>query len=160
MKNDDVGMKAKTDRAILLYASKDFEKTLKNPDKILETRISVRRNVRELTKLYMIILKIGLVKEHFKNVKDMFLVQNFDVLRSGITKYGMKEDGSIKSGAKVNIQYTIINAVKTFMATSHVAGDDQDVLIFERFLSSFKIFENVIFGDARHALEMSKKEAT
>ena len=106
----------------------------------------------------MIILKIGLVKEHFKNVKDMFLIQNFDVLRSGITKYGMNEDGSIKSGAKVNIQYTIINAVKTFIPTSHVAGDDQDVLIFERFLSSFKIFENVIFGDARHTLDFKKKK--
>ena len=158
LKNDDVGLKAKNDKGILLFASKEFQKTLKNPDKILETRISVRRNLREITKLYMLFLEIGLLKEHFKNVKDMFLIDNFSILRSAIEKYGKYDDGSIKSGAKVNIQYTIINAVKTFIGVSHVSGNLEELQTFERFLSSFKIFENVIFGDARYALEIAKKK--
>ena len=158
MKNDETGCKAKSDRSILLFGFKEFHKTLKNPDKILETRISVRRNVRELTKLYLLFLKKENLKNEFGDCKDMFLIKNFSQLRSAIAEYGQYEDGSIKSGAKVNIQYIIINAVKTFIGYAHVAGHVNNVKIFEAFLSSFKIYENAIFGDARYALELSKKK--
>ena len=158
LKNDGIGLKAKSDHSILLFGFKEFQKTLKNPEKVFETRITVRRNVRELTKLYMIFLKNDKVSKQFNDCKDMFLMQNFEMLRSAITEYGQYEDGSIKSGAKVNIQYTIINFVKTFIGYSHVAGNTNNVKVFEAFLSTFKIYENAIFGDARYAIELSKKK--
>lgn len=158
MKKDEIGLKAKSDHLLLLFASKEFENTLKNPDKVLETRKTVRRNVRELTKLFLTFLKDKKVDKHFNNCKDMFLRQNFDILRSVIKEYGEYEDGTIKSGAKVNIQYTIKNAVRPFIGYSHVSGNSSNVEIFERFLSAFKLYENSLFEDARYAIELSKKK--
>ena len=66
--------------------------------------------------------------------------------------------GNTKSDAKVNIQYTIINVMKTFIGYSHVSGYSSHVEIFERFLSAFKLYENSLFGDARYAIELSKKK--
>ena len=156
IRNDEIGTLVKTDRALLLFGSNDFQKSLKNPQKVFSTRVSVRRNMRELAKLYTIFLKQS-PKVVFVNAKDMFTVQNFDHLRESIKIYGQKGENDIKGGAKVNLQYTIINAAKCFKAYAHVGEDEESVSIFERFLTTFKIFENVIFGDARYKNDLSKK---
>lgn len=48
LRNEDIGVKVKSDFSILLFSSHDFKKTLKNPEKVFQTRISVRRNMQSL----------------------------------------------------------------------------------------------------------------
>ena len=120
MRNDNVGSKCKEDSAILLYGSREFEKSLKNPDKIYSVRTSVRRNMREVAKVYLIFLNLNPTK-YFDNFKDLFLPENFHLLRKAITSYSEKDDNQgIKSGSKTHLQYMIVNAVKVFRADSHL----------------------------------------
>ena len=158
MRNDDTGLKCKGDPAILLYGSKEFEKSLKNPDKIFSVRTSVRRNMREVAKVYLIFLNLNPTK-YFDNFKDLFLPENFHLLRKAITSYGLKDDKQgIKSGSKSHLQYLIVNAVKVFNADSHLNNRKEETELLERFLNTFRTYENVIFGDARFQVEMSKKK--
>ena len=51
-----------------------------------------------------------------------------------------------------------MNAVKTFFGLSHVAGNNEDVQVFERFLSSFKIFEIKFLAMLGMPLRWQKKK--
>ena len=76
-----------------------------------------------------------------------------------ITSYCQKDDNQgIKSGSKSHLQYLIVNAVKVFRADSHLNNRKEENELLERFLNTFRTYENVIFGDARFQVEMSKKK--
>ena len=82
----------------------------------------------------------------------MFLRQNFDIL------YSFKEYGQYEEWRDSKYPVYDNKLMKTFIGYSHVSGNSSRVEIFERFLSAFKLYENSLFGDARYAIELSKKK--
>ena len=157
LRNDDIGVKVKSDRSILLFGSHDFKKTLKNPEKVFQTRITVRRNMRSLGTLYLIFLEKS-PQEFFHCAMDMFHPVNFPQLSIAIKEYGQNDSNEVKGGAKTLLQYTLINAAKAFKAHAFLSDNKEEVDVFEKFLSILKIFENVLFGDGRYQLEINKQK--
>ena len=83
----------------------------------------------------------------FNNSKDMFLVPNFQVLRNAINNY-CSEGEILKAGLKHSLQYTLI-----LEALAYTEGNQEEPEEIHSFQLVFKLWENLIFGDAHLKLQ-------
>jgi len=95
MRNYDVGLKCKSDHAILWLGFRMYDKSNKRDDNVMGCRKDVRTKMRILAHVHSVfedICKDKTVKLPFKNTKDMFVSDNFNILREAINVYTAKDD--------------------------------------------------------------------
>ena len=95
--------------------------------------------MRVLARLHPILTSIACPKNLFGNIKDLFDVDNFTVLKKAIDMYTSTESNQMKSGLKVNLQFLLIKAAKIFKATAITESNMKETEIFDRFLCVFNI---------------------
>lgn len=134
MRNDEIGLKAKSDRAILTLGLRLFDKTKKRDDNIMGSRKDVRSKMRNLAHLYKNFENKPAINKKFNNAKDLFLISNFTSLRAAIDDYSIDDNDNLKAGAKTNLHYLLIKAAKIFKATALVEAKSLEADIFEEFL--------------------------
>lgn len=147
LRNDEVGIVAKTDPAILLVGYWAFQK-LKKSDNITGSKETVRKEMRYLANLYIIFKKVSPAYQPDNNCKDLFYIKNFNELRKAIDIYTTDSNSNLKAGLKHGLQYALISAAKTLKAVAFTNGDDKQAACFEKFLAVLKLWENVMFGDS------------
>ena len=111
-------------------------------------RKDVRTKMRTLAHLHTVFkdrCKDKRAKLPFNNIKDMFLGENFDILRESINLYTSKDEVNVKAGLKTNLQFLLINAAKIFKATAFTEGKDNEANVFDRFFSIMKLWQVRIF---------------
>ena len=143
MRNDTIGMMCKQDEATLLFGVRLYDKVRKRDDNIMGTRKDVRAKMRSLTHLHSVFLSLtSNTKKLFNNVKDIFIVENFENLKKAIETYtSAGENNKIKSGLKVNLQFLLIKAAKIFKATAITEDCPNESAIFDNFLCVFDLWK-------------------
>ena len=153
LRNDDIGIKCKTDPTILTAGYWSYQRLKKNDNKV-GSRDAVRKDMRYLAHCYYHFLRLNPSTQLYSNSKDMFLIQNFSTLAKAIESYCSDGD-DLKPGLKHGLQYAIISAVKILKAVAFTKGSDDEASQLEKFQSVFKLWENTIFGDAVLKLKRS-----
>ena len=143
MRNDSIGMKCKKDDSILLFGFRLFDKVKRRDDNIMGSRKDIRTKMRGLAHLHHVfVTDTKPPKQFFNSVKDLFIIKNFEVLKSAINIYTTDSSSeSFKSGLKVNLQYLLIKAARVFMANALTEEKDEEVKMFDQFLTLLNVWK-------------------
>ena len=141
MYTDTIGLICKRDQAILLFGLRLYDKIKKRDDNKVGSRKDIRAKMRTLGHL----LKVFNEKEPttiFGNVKDLFLMDNFDQLKEAIEEYTYDiQKDKVKAGLKINLQHLLIKAAKVFEATAYVEKKEEESRIFEKFQTVINVWQ-------------------
>lgn len=122
MRDDSIGMIAKSDPTILLIGSMMYERIKHRAKKKSDSLNTVRAKMRRLSHLYI----------HFKNFNptlergnaiDMFLRKNFNALKEAILAYTSDEEIQ-KPGLKTGIYYLVSESVKKCIGNALAEEND------------------------------------
>lgn len=142
IRNDKMGLKCKRDEGVLLFGFRLYDKSKKRDDNIMGCRKDVRSQMRILAHLHAFFVENNTEKRIiYDNIKDMFLIVNFDSLRVAVDSYTTNDDESIKAGLKTNLQFVLIKAAKIFRATALTNGNKQEADGFGDFLSVLNLWK-------------------
>ena len=142
LRGDSIGMKCRQDQAILLFGFRLYDKVKKRDDNIMGCRKDVRTKMRVLAHLNTYFLeKYEKTNLSYNNIKDMFNTDNFEILKEAIEGYTTKENNSIKSALKTNLQFILVKAANIFKATAITDKNDPEANMFERFQCVLKLWQ-------------------
>lgn len=143
MRNDSIGMKCKKDQSILLFGFRLYDKVKRRDDNIVGARKDVRTKMRCLGHLHNIfVTETYPVKQVYNNMKDLFVIKKFDMLKRAITLYTRDpEEGIFKSGLQVNLQYLLIKAAKILKANALTEDVGEEVVMFDQFMTVLNVWK-------------------
>ena len=71
-------------------------------------------------------------KQSFNNVKDLFIIKNFEMLKTAIKIYTTNPSSEyFKLGLKVDLQYLLIKAARVFKANALTEEKDEEFKMFD-----------------------------
>ena len=143
IRNDSIGMKCKKDESILLFGFRLFDKVKRRDDNIMGSRKDVRTKMRGLAHLHHVfVTETDPPKQSFNNVKDLFVIKNFEMLKTAINIYTTDPSSEyFKSGLKVNLQYLLIKAARVFKANALTEEKDEEIKMFDQFLTVLNVWK-------------------
>ena len=143
MRNDSIGMKCKKDESVLLFGFRLFDKVKRRDDNIMGSRKDVRTKMRGLAHLHHVfVTETDPPKQSFNNVKDLFIIKNFEMLKTAIKIYTTDPSSEyFKSGLKVNLQYLLIKAARVFKANALTEEKDEEFKMFDQFLTVLNVWK-------------------
>ena len=143
LRGDSIGIECRKDQAILLFGYRLYDKIKKKDDNVMGCRKDVRTKMRVLARLHNCFLaqKTNETKLIFKNVKDMFNIDNFEQLRHAIYAYTITDDKKIKASLKTNLQFILVKAANIFKATAYVEKKEAEGKMFEQFQSVLNLWQ-------------------
>ena len=158
LRENEVGNLCRTDQTILKVGMMFYGKVKRKADKKVQVRKTVRVEMRRLGNLYLHLkTNQGSLVQIYNDASDMFLRQNFNLLRSAIDTYSSSESGKIKAGLKQNLLYLLKRAAKAIKAIKLTESKDDEAEQFDKFVEIFELLEDYIFGDAQYELNKRRQ---
>ncbi|XP_065665784.1 uncharacterized protein LOC136087250 [Hydra vulgaris] len=151
IRDDPIGIIAKSDRTILMIGSLLYEKVRRKLSKKSEVQNSVRNDMRRLSHLYSHFKNYD-VKPIYCNAADMFLRQNFSSLKLAIEVYTDTYSENQKSGLKAALYYLISSSAKKCIGNFLAQDNDDSAKSISDFLVLLQLGKKEIFGDATYDL--------
>lgn len=152
--DNETGRICRTDPALLLVGKRQFQKSKKKVDKVMECRKSVMQDMRLLATLYKAF------KEYVPSItsEEMFHRSNFDHLEQAIEDTTTREEGKLKHGVKHSLLYLIRTVVDILIGNHAKDGNDDRVDELQKFLYVYNLHVDRIFGDAVYAINLNRQE--
>ena len=151
IRDDPIGIIAKSDQTILMIGSLLYEKVRRKLSKKSEVQNSVRNDMRRLSHLYSH-FKNNEVKPTYCNAADMFLRQNFNSLKLAIEVYTDTYSEKQKSGLKAALYYLISGSAKKCIGSFLAQDNDDSAKSISDFVVLLELRKEEIFGDASYDL--------
>ena len=151
IRDDPIGIIAKSDQTILMIGSLLYEKVRRKLSKKSEVQNSVRNDMRRLSHLYSH-FKNNEVKPAYCNAADMFLRQNFNSLKLAIEVYTDTYSEKQKSGLKAALYYLISGSAKKCIGSFLAQDNDDSAKSISDFVVLLELRKEEIFGDASYDL--------
>ncbi|XP_057290065.1 uncharacterized protein LOC130612732 isoform X2 [Hydractinia symbiolongicarpus] len=155
MRNDPIGITAKSDEIILMIGSRLYEKVKRRQDKKHEIQNTVRTDMRRLSHLYTHFQSKNVNAFH-GNASDMFIRTNFDALKDAIELYTDSNAEQQKAGLKAALYYLISGSAKK--CVGHFLAQDKDDVAkqFSDFLVLLALRKDEVFADATYDLNLRR----
>ena len=155
LRNDEIGIIAKSDPTIMMIGSRLFEKVRRRMDKKSEVQSSVRTDMRRLSHLYNHFRKFEPKSVH-GNAADLFIRCNFSSLKSAIEVYTDSDEDTQKSGLKAALYYLIAGSAKKCIGQFLAQDKDDSAKAISDFLMLLQLRKDELFGDATYDLNQRR----
>ena len=161
IRDDMIGRLAKSDPVILMVGHRLYGKIKRRLNKKLEVERSVRSDMRRLAHDYQRFKKrkldLSLTCTNDKNnAGDMFLRENFEVLKCAVESYTCSDCDVQKSGLKAALYYLIKDASEKLIGHCPGKDNDADAEKVKKNLALLKLRKDEIFSDATYDLNMRR----
>ncbi|XP_057294029.1 uncharacterized protein LOC130657627 isoform X3 [Hydractinia symbiolongicarpus] len=165
IRDDAVGTLAKSDPVILMVGHRLYGKIKRRLNKKMEVERSVRSDMRRLAHVYSRfkdrVLEVPRDCCNDKNnAGDMFLRENFEVLKYSIESYTHSDLEVQKSGLKAALYYVLKDAAEKLIGYYLGKNNDVDAEKIKNFLVLLKLRKDEIFADATYDLNMRRNVKT
>ena len=154
-----IGDFCRSDPAIIMFGSNQFEEIRGRQDKKVELKRSVMTDVRRVGHLFMF-FKEKCVEHNVvcESPSDMLRRQNISILKEAIESYTDGENGdSVKWGLKNALYYLVVNFATVHKTTCLVQEQPDEHRRIEEFLEVFKLYQHAWFGNARYNLTKNRR---
>ncbi|XP_065675843.1 uncharacterized protein LOC136092052 [Hydra vulgaris] len=151
IRDDPIGIIAKSDRTILMIWSLLYDKVRRKLSKKSEFQNSVRNDMRRLSHLYSHFKNYD-VKPIYCNEAGMFFRQNFSSVMLAIEVYTDTYSENQKPGLKAALFYLVSSSAKKCMENFLAQDNDDSAKSISDFLVLLQLRKEEIFGDATYDL--------
>jgi hypothetical protein len=155
--SDEAGETCRTDAAIVMYGSRQFEKIFGKKDKAVEIKKSVMTDMRRLATLFLTFKNLcGKNGRVVETSSDMLCRQTFDYLMSAIKEETMKDD-QLLAGKKTAYYYLIKKFAKVVKASCLMKDEDDKANEIDKFTEVLALNQQLVFGDATYTLNKNRQ---
>ena len=160
LRNDEIGKCCLNDQYILEIGKWLWGKQKHKIDKIMGTKNSVRRDMRQLAQLNIELLKvedeIGALPIKYNDIRNLYCRKNLKHIFQALTNLSYNIDGKFKPGFKINTKYLLLKTANIMKTIYQLNDSDMEANDIEKFIDLLKVTEGDIFGDAVYQLNKNR----
>ena len=156
---DEVGNFIRSNETIKMIGQRLYDRAQSKQDKKSEVKKSVMMDLRRLSTLYLIFLRITSstagVEQTFL---DMLMRKNFNDFEQAVREYTAGSgENQMKSGLKLSIYYLIKKVSKIVKASFLVKEEDTMASEIDNFIAVLSLNYHHVFGDALYYLNRKRQ---